>query len=161
MAYIRNLAKRMVAFDLPALGTQTHRGGTYQLDPMSGLRGLRLHTRELPQSVTLAACSTHRLSRAEAIAEGSAIDGDGQGHLVCGRWVASRWDFEPPLQGEKRREKRASVGHAFEPVPRRHESHPTIVRAKAAATRTETRHPVAHTNGTTSRLGASMCRVQV
>lgn len=75
MATIRNLTTRMVAFDLPALGTRTHEGGVHVHDPVSGLKGFRPHVRELPESLTLAASSGPRKALAEAVAEGSAVDG--------------------------------------------------------------------------------------
>jgi hypothetical protein len=75
MATIRNLAPRMVAFDVPALGSQTHHGATNDLDPQTGLRGIRPHSKDLPLSLTLAACSNQRAPLHEAISLGEAVEG--------------------------------------------------------------------------------------
>ncbi len=72
---LRNLAPAPVAIDVPALGTSTHQGGVSSLDPQTGARALRLHTRDLPKSLSLAACVDRRRSLADAVADGSAVAG--------------------------------------------------------------------------------------
>jgi hypothetical protein len=72
MAIIRNLTKRLDAFDLPALGTADHRGGVHALNPVTGQRGLHPHVMTLPLSVTLTACSNPRSSIGSALGDGSA-----------------------------------------------------------------------------------------
>lgn len=74
MAYIRNLAKRLVAFDCAALGSVIHTSAHSALDP-SGVRSLRRASRALPRSLTLTASSSPRLSLDVALMDGSAVSG--------------------------------------------------------------------------------------